>query len=223
MGRYTKLFHREIAQDRGNTFSVKISNIHKYKDAGIGEPSVDSRKDAVKSGKYRRLLQGRAEGEKTDTSLRHTTSTIYSQAGASTDPEDVRLTLEFAGSADANVGGEEGKQDSTQGSASPDAPTSEKDANDPADFEALNSVERRVLLDWIEKTFMPGSIRSASSYALKHYFEAADDGFYITNGQFKGAMLEAGFEPLPNQTDRSDWINWHFKLDKRVPDGPRRP
>jgi hypothetical protein len=49
---------------------------------------------------------------------------------------------------------------------------------------------------------MPGSMLSASSYALKHYFEVADDGFYITNGQFKGAMLEAGFEPLPNQTDR---------------------
>nr|WP_202596019.1 hypothetical protein [Staphylococcus epidermidis] len=57
-----------------------------------------------------------------------------------------------------------------------------------------------------------------SSYGLKHVFETeyrkkledTFEGSYITNGQFKGAMLKAGFD-VKDKTQ----LNWHFNLSER--------
>ena len=78
MGKYTKMFHKDDAQDKGNILNVNIINIHKNRDILTGKPLVDNPEDTVKGGKYRRLLRGRSGGEKSDTTLRHTTSTTYS-------------------------------------------------------------------------------------------------------------------------------------------------
>ena len=48
---------------------------------------------------------------------------------------------------------------------------------------------------------------SASSYDVKYYFERAPLGFYVTNGQVKGAMEEAGFKGI----DDGDGINLYYK------------
>jgi hypothetical protein len=82
-------------------------------------------------------------------------------------------------------------------------------SNRPEDFAQLSTDQQKCIIDWIHATLEPAtSARSCpgSSYGLKHWFGnqgTSDDrfwhndrGFYITNGQFKGAMLAAGFEPI---------------------------
>ena len=44
-----------------------------------------------------------------------------------------------------------------------------------------------------------------TSYGIKHDFER--EGFYLTNGQFKGAMLAAGYDP-----EKANELNWTFKI-----------
>jgi len=74
-------------------------------------------------------------------------------------------------------------------------PPEDDPINQPEDFKNLRPSEQHALLDWIEDNLAPGKKASESSYSLKHYFERAT-GIYITNGQFKGAMQMAGYEPL---------------------------
>ncbi|WP_313127033.1 hypothetical protein [Proteiniclasticum ruminis] len=53
--------------------------------------------------------------------------------------------------------------------------------------------------------------RSVTSYGLKHLIQKEKFGnLYLTNGQFKGAMLLSGF----NAADTSKQ-NWHFNVSKR--------
>ena len=88
------------------------------------------------------------------------------------------------------------------------------DLNSPEDFYNLNSEERDILTNWIRANLRP--IKSVNkkhtSYGLKHYFERDKEnkGFYITNGQFKGAMLECGFKPY------QEWeLNWEFCISEK--------
>ena len=82
------------------------------------------------------------------------------------------------------------------------------EGNRPDDYQNLSAEQKRCLLDWISRTLVPAASTKScpgSSYRLKHWFgnESTDEfswwnnpnGFYVTNGQFKGAMLKAGFEP----------------------------
>ncbi|WP_217983389.1 hypothetical protein [Staphylococcus nepalensis] len=89
----------------------------------------------------------------------------------------------------------------------------------PEEFEKLNQVKKNALLEFCHsinkiKTFNTRH----SSYGLKHVFErkyremlgGAFEGSYITNGQFKGAMLKAGFKVK----DKSR-LNWHFNVSEK--------
>lgn len=49
-----------------------------------------------------------------------------------------------------------------------------------------------------------------SSYGLKHIFANDKDGFYVCNGQFKGAMILAGFT-VEDITE----LNWHFNVSEK--------
>jgi hypothetical protein len=82
-------------------------------------------------------------------------------------------------------------------------------------FDILPIEMKRIVLDWIRSTFDHSSTTKScpgTSYGLKHWFgnEGTDeqswwhnpDGFYIMNGQFKGAMVAAGFDPVnPGETN----------------------
>jgi hypothetical protein len=75
----------------------------------------------------------------------------------------------------------------------------------PKEFDLLPPLKRELLLRWIDLVLYPAATvwRDATSYGLKH--AAEDDlGFYISNGQFKGAMLEAGYEPA--NTWEQNWL-----------------
>ena len=86
------------------------------------------------------------------------------------------------------------------------------DVNDPAGFESLTEVEQMQLLDWINKNFIRIQTFNTkkSSYYIKLLFEKSH--FYVTNGQFKGAMLKADFKVKNPDSD-----NWYFNISMRSP------
>lgn len=90
----------------------------------------------------------------------------------------------------------------------------EVDTNHSSQYERLSLTEKSTLDNWIREIVEPYRIKSfngPSSYRLKHHFEYSHDGFYITNGAMKGAMLAAGFNPKEEQA-----INWTFQLSKKL-------
>ncbi len=81
----------------------------------------------------------------------------------------------------------------------------------PADFMRLDDETRQKVVKWCEKYFLPSEtvFSGISSYGLKHILEQ-DTGIYLTNGQFKGAMLLAGYFPKAY-----DDLNWLFKISHK--------
>ena len=78
--------------------------------------------------------------------------------------------------------------------------------NSAAEFDRMKPEQKEALLGWIKDTLTTARRRHPmTSYGLKHVFEK--DGFYITNGQFKGAMLAAGHAPVD-----PDALNWSFRV-----------
>ncbi len=78
------------------------------------------------------------------------------------------------------------------------------EVNQPSEYAKLPEDEKAALQAWIREKLVPASSPGRySSYGLKHTFQDSDGGSYVTNGQFKGAMLVAGFGPL----DKYD-LNW---------------
>lgn len=69
---------------------------------------------------------------------------------------------------------------------------------------------------WIALVFQPakGIYRHMDSYGLKHRFQYSAENYsvdlYMTNGEFKGAMLVAGYEPIDRNAQ-----NWQFKIKSR--------
>ena len=83
----------------------------------------------------------------------------------------------------------------------------------PEAYEKLAPAEQAALLEWIRLAIKPAkTIAPNTSYGIKHDFESV--GFYISNGQLKGAMLTAGYAPVD-----PDELNWEFKIR---PTGKRR-
>lgn len=91
--------------------------------------------------------------------------------------------------------------------------------DDPEHYKELSDSRKLALKDFC-KSFerIKGFNLHNSSYGLKHIFEnlyrkelhGEQFGSRISNGQFKGAMLEAGFEVKDKQAQ-----NWHFNISKR--------
>jgi hypothetical protein len=83
----------------------------------------------------------------------------------------------------------------------------------PEAYERLTTTEQAALLEWIRLAVKPAKTTGpGTSYGIKHDFEKV--GLYTSNGQFKGAMLAAGYTPVdPNE------LNWEFRIR---PTGKRR-
>ena len=83
------------------------------------------------------------------------------------------------------------------------------------DYNKLSEEKKRILKEWIERNFIPREktyLDDWTSYGLKHIFEKSPEGFYVSNDQFKWAMLECGYEPQDPTV-----LNWKFKISKRSP------
>ncbi len=83
--------------------------------------------------------------------------------------------------------------------------------DDPATFSSLSEGEKHRVLTWIGTEIHPAKRENRiwSSYSLKEEFERSPVGFYVTNGQFKGAMEAAGHLPTKGTVT---WTNWQFKI-----------
>lgn len=83
--------------------------------------------------------------------------------------------------------------------------------NDPNDFDNLSDEQKEILVKWIPHNLGRADrvYKKASSYYLKELFEKSPQGFYISNGQFKGAMLAAEYRVFDKKA-----LNWHFGISK---------
>ena len=86
--------------------------------------------------------------------------------------------------------------------------------NSAGDYFNLTDEKRNVLWDWCYFNFYKRKTvnKRYTSYGLKHIFERSKNGFYITNGQFKGAMLASG-QMTRNELD----LNWCFCISEKSP------
>lgn len=86
----------------------------------------------------------------------------------------------------------------------------------PEEFEKLSPDEKKKIIEWISENIKPRKTINKwnSSYGLKHIFEddKASGGFYMTNGQFKGAMLKCGFKPVDERE-----LNWMYCISQKSP------
>lgn len=73
--------------------------------------------------------------------------------------------------------------------------------------------EQTQVKTWIVENVRPRktAMYSKTSYGLKHLMEY-DNGLYVTNNQFKDAMLECGYEPV-----NPEELNWCFRISKKSP------
>lgn len=87
------------------------------------------------------------------------------------------------------------------------------DLDRPAEYIKLEKDVLINVINWCKDNFIKGTsvYKDYSSYYYKHVFEK-DLGIYLTNGQFKAAMLLAGFE-----CDDVEKLNWNFKILKTSP------
>lgn len=78
----------------------------------------------------------------------------------------------------------------------------------PRAYDTLSPQEKDAILYWIEHAIQPAtkSDEDHSSYGLKFEYER-ETQLYVSNAQFKGAMLVAGY--LPNKPSEQ---NWHFMI-----------
>lgn len=78
--------------------------------------------------------------------------------------------------------------------------------DDPAAFGRLSPAQQACLLAWLGHALRPARRASPwTSYGLKHRYQAGT-GIYLTNGEFKGAMLAAGYPPIEPGAQ-----NWRFR------------
>ena len=77
----------------------------------------------------------------------------------------------------------------------------------------LSEDDQKIALDWIRKNIHPRKtpLASPTSYGLKHYLER-DTKLYLTNNQFKDAMLMCGFFPVDEHA-----LNWAYCISKKSP------
>ena len=70
----------------------------------------------------------------------------------------------------------------------------------------LTEEEKFALVGWIGENIAPVKTpnKHHNSYGLKHFFER-DTKIYVTNDQFKGIMLELGYEPI-----NPEGTNWYL-------------
>jgi hypothetical protein len=80
--------------------------------------------------------------------------------------------------------------------------------NSPECLNDLSAEQQAVLISWIRDMLVTAErVYTPNSYITKHDFEREPEGFYVTNGMFKGALLKAGFAPVNPRE-----VNWQFRV-----------
>jgi hypothetical protein len=86
------------------------------------------------------------------------------------------------------------------------------DVNHPNEFNKLSQEEILTLASWVATYLDPITSFNErhTSYGMKHLFESSKEGFYVTNGAFKGAMLDCGFKVKEKTA-----LNWVFNVSEK--------
>ena len=80
------------------------------------------------------------------------------------------------------------------------------DVNQPSSYDGLSDAEKATLQEWISRELRAADVEGRfCTYGLKHICQRMT-GCYASNGQFKGAMLAAGFEPVDRYA-----LTWKFE------------
>lgn len=79
-------------------------------------------------------------------------------------------------------------------------------------FTDLSEVEQNLVMSWISMKIKERKSANYgySSYSLKHILEQ-EIGIYMTNNQFKDAMLHMGHIPVKEED-----LNWYFRIENVV-------
>lgn len=79
------------------------------------------------------------------------------------------------------------------------------------DYNELSDIQKNQLLEWILLNFSPIRYLNMKhkSSDLKNYFEKSENGFEISNNQFKYAMLLVGFKIDSIENDE-----WKFNISE---------
>ena len=67
--------------------------------------------------------------------------------------------------------------------------------------------------EWIRDNIIPRKTPNHrhSSYGIKHILQG-DSGIYLTNNEFKDAMMRCGFLPVD-----ADELNWIYRISEKSP------
>lgn len=73
--------------------------------------------------------------------------------------------------------------------------------------------EQKIVMGWIRENIRPRKSKNGrhSSYGIKHILQD-DTGIYLTNNEFKDAMLQAGYEPVDPGA-----LNWIYRISEKSP------
>lgn len=73
--------------------------------------------------------------------------------------------------------------------------------------------EQETVMNWIRDNIKPRKtpLYSRTSYGMKHILEG-NTGIYLTNNEFKDAMMMCGFEPT-----NVNELNWTYCISKKSP------
>lgn len=83
--------------------------------------------------------------------------------------------------------------------------------DDPYEFLDMDEGEKYKLLVWCLTLKKNKNINNSfCSYGLKDIYERGLNGQYVTNGEFKGAMLVAGFKVADVSS-----VNWSFNVNTK--------
>lgn len=84
-----------------------------------------------------------------------------------------------------------------------------EDTDSPNAYNLLSKEKQKRLQCWISTNLKPYELKTYNEYHSSCQIRNALP-FYVTNGEFKGAMLAAGFTPKDSSKK-----NWVFKISKR--------
>lgn len=84
---------------------------------------------------------------------------------------------------------------------------------DTALFTDMTKEEQETVTAWIHENIRPRKtpLLCRTSYGIKHLLER-DTKIYMTNNQFKDAMLICGFYPVDEKL-----LNWNYCISKKSP------
>jgi len=88
--------------------------------------------------------------------------------------------------------------------------------NEPEEYNKISITDKQTVEKWIKEHILSQKKPNNrhTSYGIKHLFEEdkENSGFYMSNGEFKGALLACGFKPVNEHI-----MNWKYCISEKSP------